>query len=123
MRPMRRDRWIHTFSLTIVVLAGAAQAAAPPAGRQVAASASTIVVSSPERVGFSSDSLKELDSAMQGIVDNKHLAGIVTLLARHGQVVQHKAYGQQDLEHHAPMQLDTIMRIYSMTKPIAGAAM
>jgi CubicO group peptidase (beta-lactamase class C family) len=60
---------------------------------------------------------------MQGIVDKQHLAGIVTLLARHGQVVQHKAYGLQDIESRAPMQLDTIVRIYSMTKPIAGAAM
>ena len=60
---------------------------------------------------------------MQGIVDKKHLAGVVTLLARHGQVVQHKAYGLQDIESQTPMQLDTIVRIYSMTKPIAGAAM
>jgi CubicO group peptidase (beta-lactamase class C family) len=128
---MRRHRWIQTLSLTTVVLAGAVQAAAPPAGpstvlragRQASTAAAKIVLASPERVGFSSESLKELDVAMQGIVDKKHLAGIVTLLARHGQVVQHKAYGLQDIESQAPMQLDTIARIYSMTKPIAGAAM
>ena len=60
---------------------------------------------------------------MQDLVDKKHLAGIVTLVARHGKVVQHKAYGVQSLETNAPMRLDTIARIYSMTKPVAGVAM
>jgi CubicO group peptidase (beta-lactamase class C family) len=109
--------------LTTAVLVGVLLAAAPQAGRQAPATAGKIVLASPERVGFSSDSLKELDAAMQGIVDKKHLAGVVTLLARHGQVVQHKAYGLQDIESQTPMQLDTIVRIYSMTKPIVGAAM
>ena len=53
----------------------------------------------------------------------KHLAGIVTLVARKGKVVQHKAYGFQDLEKQTPMKLDTIARIYSMTKPVTGVAM
>jgi hypothetical protein len=35
---------------------------------------------------------------MQDLVDKKQLAGIVTLVARHGKVVQHKAYGVQSLE-------------------------
>ena len=60
---------------------------------------------------------------MQDLVDKKALAGIVTLVARHGKVVQHKAYGVQSLETGAPMKLDTIARIYSMTKPITGVAM
>jgi CubicO group peptidase (beta-lactamase class C family) len=37
--------------------------------------------------------------------------------------VQHKAYGVQSLETGAPMKLDTIARIYSMTKPVTGVAM
>src|SRR4030095_15613186 len=85
--------------------------------------ADKVVLTSPERVGFSSDSLKELDAAMQGIVDKKQLAGVVTLVARHCPAVQHKAYGVQDIDGQKPMALDAIMRIYSMTKPIAGAAM
>jgi CubicO group peptidase (beta-lactamase class C family) len=82
-----------------------------------------IALVTPESVGFSSEALKDLDPAMQGIVDAKHLAGVVTLVARHGKVVQHKAYGLQDIDSQTPMQLDSIVRIYSMTKPIAGAAM
>jgi len=77
----------------------------------------------PESVGFSSPGLKNLDKAMGDIIEKQHLAGMVTLLARHGEVVQHKAYGYQDLDKKTPMQLDSIVRIYSMTKPIAGTAL
>src|SRR5262245_27876708 len=77
----------------------------------------------PESVGFSSEALAKMDEGMQAIVDKKHLSGVVTLVARHGKVVQHKAYGYQDLERQTPMSLDTITRIYSMTKPVTGVAM
>jgi CubicO group peptidase (beta-lactamase class C family) len=77
----------------------------------------------PESVGFSSEALAKMDDGMQAIVDQKHLSGVVTLVARHGKVVQHKAYGYQDLESQTPMKLDTIARIYSMTKPVTGVAM
>ena len=120
---MRTNRWTQALSLAFVIFVGGVQAATPPAGSQASAAANKIVLAKPERVGFSSESLKELDGAMQGIVDKKHLAGVVTLLARHGEVVQHQAYGLQDIDSRTPMQLDTIVRIYSMTKPIVGAAM
>jgi CubicO group peptidase (beta-lactamase class C family) len=74
-------------------------------------------------VGFSSEALAKMDEGMQAIVDKKHLSGVVTLVARHGKVVQHKAYGYQDLESQTPMKIDTITRIYSMTKPVTGVAM
>src|SRR5678816_3090406 len=80
-------------------------------------------VEKPESVGLSSEALAKMDEGMQSIVDKKHLAGVVTLVARHGKVVQNKAYGFQDLESQTPMKLDTIARIYSMTKPVAGVAM
>ena len=53
----------------------------------------------------------------------KELAGLVTMIARHGKVVGEKSYGQQDLATGKPMQKDAIFRIYSMTKPITGVAM
>ena len=103
-----------------------AATAAPP-GMLAQAPALTppaaIALAKPESVGFSSEVLGRIDEGMQGLVDKQHLAGIVTLVARHGKVVQYKAYGVRDLESRAPMQLDTIARIASMTKPITGAAM
>jgi len=117
-------RLFQTLPLAFVLLAGGVQVSTAPAPQAVAAKLPDgITLSAPESVGFSSDALKELDPAMQGIVDSRHLAGVVTLVARHGKVVQHKAYGLQDIASNTPMQLDTIVRVYSMTKPIAGAAM
>jgi CubicO group peptidase (beta-lactamase class C family) len=77
----------------------------------------------PEAVGFASERLKPLHETLQAHVDNKQLAGLVTILARHGKIVDHKTYGLQDIAGNKPMQKDTIFRIYSMTKPIVGAAM
>jgi CubicO group peptidase (beta-lactamase class C family) len=122
---MRLRRLFLTLPLAFVLAAGGVRVSTAPAGQATApaALADGIALSKPESVGFSSDALKDLDTAMQGIVDSRHLAGVVTLLARHGKVVQHKAYGVQDVATQTPMQLDTIVRVYSMTKPIAGAAM
>ena len=77
----------------------------------------------PEQVGFSSERLQRLDAAMQQKVDEKQFAGMVTILARHGKVVEFKTYGKKNLATGAPMDKDTIFRIYSMTKPVTGAAM
>jgi CubicO group peptidase (beta-lactamase class C family) len=87
------------------------------------ATLAALPTATPESVGFIPGALDKMDAGMQDLVDKKHLAGIVTLVARKGKVVQHKAYGVQSLETNAPMKLDTIARIYSMTKPIAGVAM
>ena len=48
---------------------------------------------------------------------------MVTVLARHGKIVEEKTYGYADVAGQKPMQKDTIVRIYSMTKPITGIAM
>jgi CubicO group peptidase (beta-lactamase class C family) len=116
---MRKIDLIKALTLTLLV-AGLGVDAAEPAKK---ASVPKLIVAKPESVGFNSATLKELEAGMQGIVDKQQLAGIVTLVARHGEVVQHKAFGYQDLESKKPMQLDTIVRIFSMTKPITGAAM
>jgi CubicO group peptidase (beta-lactamase class C family) len=84
---------------------------------------SDFAASKPESLGFSSERLNRLDAAMQQQVDQKHLAGIVTLLARHGKVAEFNAYGKKDLASGALMTKDTIFRIYSMSKPITGVAM
>jgi CubicO group peptidase (beta-lactamase class C family) len=76
-----------------------------------------------ESVGFSSERLERLHSLIQAEVDNKQLVGAVTILARHGKVVEYRTYGQRDLGRGAPMTKDVIFRDYSMTKPVTGVAM
>ena len=80
-------------------------------------------LASPESVGFSADGLKTLQRMMRGLVDEGKLAGVTTLVARHGKVAYLDAYGVQDLATKKPVTRDTIFRIASMTKPIVGVAM
>jgi CubicO group peptidase (beta-lactamase class C family) len=82
-----------------------------------------IAPAKPEAVGFSAERLQRLDKGMQAYVDQKQLAGIATILARHGKVVHESAYGVMDLQSKAPLKTDSIVRIFSMTKPITGVAM
>ena len=77
----------------------------------------------PETVGFSSARLENLHALMQQAVDQKQIAGIVTILARHGKVVDYRTYGQRDMASGAPMTQDAIFRDFSMTKPVTGVAM
>lgn len=82
-----------------------------------------LIINKPESVGFSSERLKRLDAVMRQAVDGKEYSGVVTLLARHGKIVQLTPIGRQDLVTGAPMSTDTIFRIASMTKPMTAAAM
>ena len=77
----------------------------------------------PESVGFSSERLDRLHAVIQEEIDQKHLAGAVTLLARHGKIVDYRTYGMRDMSTATPMTKDTIFRDYSMTKPVTGVAM
>jgi CubicO group peptidase (beta-lactamase class C family) len=74
-------------------------------------------------VGFSSERLERLHGLIQGEIDQKQLPGAVTILARHGKIIDYRTYGQRDLATSTPMSKDTIFRAYSMTKPVTGVAM
>ncbi len=77
----------------------------------------------PESVGFSSERLNRLHTFIQQVIDKKELSGAVTILARHGKIVDYRTYGVRDFATKAPMTKDTIFRDYSMTKPVTGVAM
>lgn len=80
-------------------------------------------VATPESAGFSSERLDNLHKLIQGEIDRHQLAGAITLLARHGKVVDYRTYGMRDLATSTAMTNDTIFRDYSMTKPVTGVAM
>jgi CubicO group peptidase (beta-lactamase class C family) len=77
----------------------------------------------PDSVGFSGARLGLLHAIIQEQVDRQELAGAVTILARHGKIIDYRTYGVRDLATGAPMAKDTIFRDYSMTKPVTGVAM
>ena len=76
----------------------------------------------PESVGVSSSRLARLGRCMEAYIDRGDFAGLVVLIARHGAVCYLETFGQMDIEAQKPMAVDTIFRIYSMSKPITTVA-
>lgn len=86
------------------------------------AAAQELSTAKPETVGLSSERLERIGKAVQASIDDKRIAGGVTLVMRQGKVVWFKGQGMQDREAGKPMKPDTIFRICSMSKPITSAA-
>jgi CubicO group peptidase (beta-lactamase class C family) len=76
----------------------------------------------PESVGLSSDRLERIATAVQHDIDDKRIAGAVTVVVRHGKVAWFKAQGMSDREAAKTMPTDAMFRICSMTKPITSVA-
>jgi CubicO group peptidase (beta-lactamase class C family) len=76
-----------------------------------------------EAVGMSARRLERIRPAMQTYIDRGVYAGISTLIARRGKVVQAGAFGWRDKAAGSTMTADTIFRLYSMTKPIICTAL
>ncbi len=76
----------------------------------------------PHEVKLSAEKLAELKPALQKLVDDGKIAGVVALVARHGKVAYVTSIGYRDLASKAPMTEDTIFAIASMTKPITCVA-
>ncbi len=106
---------MHALSRRHLLAAGAAFAAWP--------SSAKVAVQPAASAGFSAAGVTALNREMHALVDQQKLAGVVTLLARKGKVVNFDAYGRKDAGKPDPMTADSIFRIASMTKPITGVAM
>ena len=80
------------------------------------------LTAAPHEVGLSAKRLAYISTTSQKFIDEERLAGSVTVVARRGKVAHFEAFGMMDIKANKPMQRDTIFPIYSMTKPIAAAA-
>ena len=76
----------------------------------------------PTTAGYSEERLARLSRVMGCHVQAGRLPGVTTLIARRGRVVHLEAVGWADVEQRRPLSIDTIVRIYSMTKPITVVA-
>ena len=72
---------------------------------------------------FSEAGIAALEATMANYVANGRLYGIHTRLVHKGDVISDFKTGLRGLEAQAPIEDDTIYRIYSMTKPVTGVAM
>jgi len=120
----RRAIWMAALAAASLAAAPCAEAKPAKAAAPAAAAARDLSqTTTPEAAGFDAQRLKRLDDYMTGVVAQGRVAGMTTLLARHGKVVEFKTYGKQSLATGQPMNKDTIFRIYSMSKPLTGVAM
>lgn len=85
-------------------------------------SAGSIPVSKPEEVGLSQERLARIHETIQRHIDAKNISGAVTLVARKGKIAHWEAHGLMDLDGKKPIAKDSMFRIWSMTKPVAGVA-
>jgi CubicO group peptidase (beta-lactamase class C family) len=76
----------------------------------------------PEAVGVSTPRLRRIGEAIQRHIDEKHVSGAVTLVARKGFVVHYEAHGLKDVDSKKPMTRDAIFKMASSTKPVTGVA-
>jgi len=76
----------------------------------------------PESVGFSSERLDRIRTAMQKYIDEGKVPCMITLVARHGKIVHFEAQGYMDIESKRPVPKDAVFRLWSNSKPIAGVA-
>lgn len=88
-----------------------------------ASSGKELATAKPEKVGMSSTRLERLSELNQKYVDEGKLAGVVTMVARHGKIIHLDAAGTYGVDNTKPISQDTLFRIYSMTKPITAVAL
>jgi CubicO group peptidase (beta-lactamase class C family) len=115
-------------AFAIAAYAGAqAPATAPsrPSAGKIDTAADTAwpraAIADPSELGFTKAGLDALDARMKQSIADGDTAGMTIMLIRHGQVADFKSFGLQTPDK--PMALDSLFRIYSMSKPITGVAM
>lgn len=78
----------------------------------------------PDAAGMREDRLERITEHFgRQYVDSGKIAGCQVTVVRGGHVAYHRSLGLMDRERAVPMADDAIFRIYSMTKPIASAAL
>jgi CubicO group peptidase (beta-lactamase class C family) len=79
-------------------------------------------LSRPEEAGFSSERLNRITQFFQSEVDQGTIPGAVLVVGRNGKMVYRQAVGYQDREKKSPMRVDSVFRVFSMTKPVTTVA-
>ena len=116
MKPPRSvQRHVFGAATVLALVAFAAGPATAPAQE------APLTTASPEEVGLSGEVLERIGPAVQDFIDRGRTAGVVTLVARHGEIVHWEARGWR-VQDEDPLEPNDIFRIYSMTKPVTSVA-
>jgi len=107
---MKTIKQMTLITLVLILVASIASAQGIPKAKR------------PEAVGLSKERLQRISAWIQGDVDNKVVPGAVVMVLRKGKIAYYEAFGYQDREKNIPMAVNSIFRIYSMTKPFTSLA-
>ncbi len=76
----------------------------------------------PRDVGLAPERLGRVSAHFRRYVDDGRLPGWAVAISRGGEIAYLDTYGKRDMASGAPIELDTIYRVFSMTKPITTVA-
>ena len=79
-------------------------------------------VVTPAQCGLDAGRLTRIDDWMQRYVDDGRFPFAATLIARRGRIAWTGHKGMADIEARTPYTPETLVRIYSMTKPVTSVA-
>src|SRR4029453_12273287 len=80
------------------------------------------VTHDPSELGFAPERLARIDASFQRYIDAGQLPGWQVVVSRHGQIAHSSTAGLRDIDAGIPWTDDTLVRIYSMAKPITSVA-
>jgi CubicO group peptidase (beta-lactamase class C family) len=109
---------IQAATTALVAMLVIAAASLPIRAREL----QPLATATPEQVGMSGERLGRITATLKKEIADGKLPGAVVMVARKGKIIYSDAIGFQDKGANTPMKLDSIFRIYSMTKPLASAA-
>lgn len=115
---MRRFGTFWMAGAALILAACASAPAETPAAPQPL----SLVMDAPKHE-YSAKALERLEARMAEYIDEGRVKGIATRLIVDGSVVSEMRAGIRRAEDGAPVEEDTIWRLYSMTKPVTGVAM
>lgn len=69
------------------------------------------------------ETVAKIDSTLHDFVEKGNVMGVSALVFENGKEVYHNAFGMADREENMPMTRNSIVQIFSMTKPITGVAL
>ncbi len=113
------SRWkIPAATTALAAFVIATTASQPACAREL----QPLATAAPEQVGMSSERLGRITTMLKKEIADGKLPGAVVMVARKGKIIYSDAIGLQDKGTNTPMKLNSIFRIYSMTKPLASVA-
>ena len=116
----RAKALVSMISCMAMALATAMVAGAAQPGKKAAPPPATVPQPPPQPLVIDPAAI---DLALKGMVDSQKIIGVSALVYQGDQEVYFGAFGLADRENNKPMTRDTVVQLFSMTKPITGVAL